>query len=152
MKGNLLIVEDEELLAENMCFLLKSYTEQIFIAHNGFEALKVLKRESIHCVVCDISMPQMNGVQLIKRAREEGKAVPFIFYTAYGHSELMMEVAKYGAFDFLNKPNFEGLQEVVTRGLKEGFNRKSETESHSDMLTEYEKILQQFASLSKEKE
>lgn len=149
MKGNLLIVDDEVQLAQNICFLLKNNAEKIFIAHNGIEALEILKKEAVHCVICDISMPKMNGVELIMRVREEGSTIPFIFYTAYAQSELMMEVAKYGAFDFLSKPNFEGLQEVIIRGLKEGFNRKSEDEVKSEMLTEYEKILKDVAALDR---
>ncbi|MFP5387310.1 MAG: response regulator [Bacteriovoracia bacterium] len=140
-KGNLLIIDDEELLLKNIKYLLQGYADKTFLASNGLEGLKVLEKEDIHCVICDISMPQMNGVELIRVIREKGSEVPFIFYTAYGHSELMIEAAKYGAFDFLKKPDFEGLEEVVSRGIKEGFKRKNFADMKEEMMTEYEKIL-----------
>lgn len=146
-KGNLLIIDDEEHLAQNISFLLKGYAEKIFTASNGLEALPILKQEKIHCVICDIAMPKMNGVQLIKKVREEGSQVPFIFYTAYLQSDLMMEAARYGAFDFLSKPDFDGLEEVVSRGLKEGFQRKTDSDMKQEMLSEYEKILQMMNDL-----
>src|SRR5687768_7213499 len=101
---NLLIIDDEELLLENLKILLKKNASNIFLANNATDGLKILNSENIHCVVCDISMPGMTGVELIKKIRTEGNDVPFIFYTAFGNHELMREAAKYGAFDFLTKP------------------------------------------------
>jgi two-component system nitrogen regulation response regulator NtrX len=149
-KGNLLIIDDEELLAQNISFLLKSHAEKIFTANNGLEALPILQQEKIHCVICDIAMPKMNGVELIKNVRAGGSQIPFIFYTAYLQSELMMEAAKYGAFDFLSKPDFDGLEEVVSRGLKEGFTRKTDSDVKQEMLSEYEKILQMMTEIEGE--
>lgn len=140
-KGNLLIIDDEELLLKNINYLLRGYADKTFTASNGLEGLKVLEEEEIHCVICDIAMPEMNGVELIQKIRENGSEVPFIFYTAYGHSELMIEAAKHGAFDFLKKPDFDGLEEVVSRGIKEGFHRKNFADMKEEMMSEYEKIL-----------
>lgn len=69
---------------------------------------------------------------------------PSFFYTAYGSHELMMEVAKYGAFDFLRKPDFQGLEEVVARGLEEGFKRKNPTHgAETDaLMSEYQRMLE----------
>ena len=118
---NLLIVDDEKLLVENMTFILAPYTSKIFTGFNGNEGLNVLESEDIHCVICDISMPIMNGVEFIIEARKRGHDMPFIFFSAYGSPELKQEVSKYGAFDFLSKPDFKDLEAVVLRGLREGF-------------------------------
>ncbi|MBD66459.1 MAG: hypothetical protein CME62_14705 [Halobacteriovoraceae bacterium] len=124
MKGNLLLVDDEPLILKNLKFNLEDYAENIFTAENGLIALDVLAEQNIQCVVCDINMPKMNGVEVIKAIREKGNNVPFIFYTAHGNHELMMEVAQYGAFDFLNKPDLTGLEDSVIKGLKEGVSRE----------------------------
>lgn len=75
---NLLIIDDEELLLQNMKFLLSHYVQNIFTANNGKEALKILQNEDIHCAICDITMPVMGGVELIKEVRAQGNDIPFI--------------------------------------------------------------------------
>lgn len=147
---NLLIIDDEELLLANLKILLKKHASKVFVANNAKDGLKILNSEKIHCVVCDISMPEMTGVELIKQIRTEGNEVPFIFYTAFGNHELMREAAKYGAYDFLTKPIFEDLQSVVSRGLTEGFQRANGQDlKHSE--SEYQNILEEFLRENGEK-
>lgn len=144
-QGNLLIVDDETLLLKRLKFNLEDYAEKVFTAENGQEALDIIKNEQIHCVICDINMPKMNGVELIKKLRESSNDVPFIFYTGHGNHDLMLEAAKYGAFDFLNKPNLDGLEEVVSRGLKEGFDSTNGLQkSSTDFMSDYQKLLQEL--------
>ncbi|HXH74046.1 MAG TPA: response regulator [Bacteriovoracaceae bacterium] len=143
-KGNLVIVDDEPTLVKLLAKKLKEYADNIFTAANGEEALVVLAKQKIHCVICDVSMPKMDGIQLIKKMRSDNNPVPFVFYTGVGNHEMMLEVAKYGAFDFFNKPDFTGLEEVIVRGLKEGFNRPSETGSELDFVSEYQKLLNEM--------
>lgn len=139
-KGNLLLVDDEPLILKMLEINLAPYVDQTFCAENGKVALEIFKEQEIHCVVCDINMPIMNGVEFIKHVRELGSQVPFIFFTAYNERELMLRALKFGAFDFLTKPNFEGLEEVVSRGLKEGFKLPSEQDDKL-ILSEYQRLL-----------
>ena len=108
-KGNLLIVDDEPIILKRLKFNLEDYATNIYTAENGIEALEQLKIHQVHCVICDINMPKMNGVEVLRTIREQKNEVPFIFYTAHGNDELMMEAVKYGAFDFLDKPTITGL-------------------------------------------
>jgi DNA-binding NtrC family response regulator len=141
-KGNLLIVDDEPMILETLKFNLEDYADKIFTAENGLEALDVLDKQKIHCVVCDINMPKMNGVELIKAIRKNDNDIPFIFYTGHGNYDLMMEAVKYGAFDFLDKPNFDGLEDVISRGMKEGFDIKSgKTPDPDTYMSELKKLL-----------
>lgn len=144
MKGNLLIVDDEELLLEQLQFILSEHADKVFTALNGIQALEILAAEKIHCVVCDINMPKMNGVEVLKKIRELNNDVPFIFFTGHGNKELMMEAAKYGAYDFLNKPNFEGLDEVVKGGLKRGLRGPLPFEDSLGFLSEYKQMLDEM--------
>lgn len=146
---NLLIIDDEELLLSNLARILKKYATKVFTATNGRDGLHILQTEKIHCVVCDISMPGMTGLEVIKTIRQTNNEVPFIFYTAFGNHELMREAAKYGAFDFLTKPIFEDLESVVSRGLNEGFERANGKREEQDP-SEYKKILEEFMLKYKE--
>ena len=144
-KGNLLIIDDEPLIVKNLKISLEDYAQEIFVAHNGLEALDILAVEAIQCVICDINMPKMNGVEVIKKLRALGNKVPVIFYTGHGNQDLMLEAAKHGAFDFLDKPDLEGLEEVVSKGMKEGFVREAKKGSSQELnsfLSEFSKMLQ----------
>jgi DNA-binding NtrC family response regulator len=118
LNKTLLIVEDEPLLASTMEVMFKSITLNVLIAQNGRDALEVLSRNSVDVIISDINMPIMNGLEFIKAIRAKDIKSAFIFYTGYGNSELLNEAAKYGAYDFLNKPYFDDLLESVTRALK----------------------------------
>ena len=100
----LLLIDDEIEILNSLKFNLKDHANEILLAENGVEALEILKKHEVHCLICDINMPKMNGLELIKEIRKDGNNVPFIIYTAYGSHNLMMEAVKYGVFDFLNKP------------------------------------------------
>ena len=141
-KGNLLLVDDEPMILTSLKFNFEEFADNIYTAENGMEALELLNKYEIHCVICDINMPGMTGVEVIKKIRESGNNVPFVFYTAHGSNELMMEAVKYGAFDFLSKPSLDGIEDVITRGLKEGFQRNSSREKSEDSyISEYQKLL-----------
>lgn len=143
-KGNLLIIDDEELITESIEMIAKHHADKIFTANTGKDALEILKKEDIHCVICDISMPEMNGLQVIKSAREDGHKTPFIFYTAHGNEQLMMEVIKYNAFDFLDKPNLEGLLEVVTRGLQVGLGTNPPENNEESFMSDFQTLLKRL--------
>ncbi len=144
IKGNLLIVDDEPLLIQSLQYTLKKSADSVLTACNGEEALSVLLSHEIHCILCDINMPIMNGVELIRRIRADKIETPFIFYTGHGSHELMLEAVKYGAFEFLNKPQMEGLVEVVERGLKKGLGLLDDSVDSKDFMTEYKKLLSQI--------
>jgi DNA-binding NtrC family response regulator len=122
MNGNLLIVDDEELLLDVLKYSMKRLADNVFTASNGADALKILKHETIHCIVCDINMPEMNGMEVLRNLRAMNFSTPFIFYTGNGNRELMKEAQKLGAMDFMEKPGHDGLEEVVTKGLRSGLN------------------------------
>jgi DNA-binding NtrC family response regulator len=139
-KGNLLVVDDEEMIRERIELLLEDIADRIILAENGQEALKYLTTEKIHCILCDINMPVMNGIELIKKVRELEMDLPFIFYTGHGSRDLMNEAIKYGAFDFLNKPALENLEDVVQRGLNAGLGQTTDVDEDA-ILSDYQKLL-----------
>lgn len=146
MKGNLLLVDDEPFLLKSMKFFLMDIADEIFLANDGVEALEILRDNVIHCVVCDINMPKMNGVEFLKEFRSQKKNTPFIFYSAHGNHDLMLLAAKYGVFDFLSKPSLDGLVEIVEKGLQKGCGKINETEKNleSIFISEYQNILTQI--------
>lgn len=144
-KGNLLIVEDDSLLAESLKLNLSDCADQIFLAEDGLAGLEVMAQQNIHCIVCDINMPRMNGVEFLIKLRSQNKMLPFIFFTGHGNRELMLEAVKYGVFDFIDKPHFRGLEEVVNRGLKLALTGIETPPDETVLITEYQKLLNTLA-------
>lgn len=136
---NLLIVDDEDLLVKSVKYLLSEFVDNIFTARNGEEGLKIFDQEAIQCIVSDIAMPKMTGIELLKSIRDKGSKVPFIFYTSFGHEELMIEAAQLGAVNFLKKPDFDKLQAAVIKVL----NHEPPFDQH-EILNEYPCILQKY--------
>lgn len=113
MPKSLLIIDDEIVLAENLKEFLEDEAETIYIAINGQEGLKILERENIDCVVSDVNMPLMSGLQLIQESRKRGLIMPFVFYTGHGDDELRRKAAQLGAHDLIVKPDLRVLEETV---------------------------------------
>lgn len=117
MKGNLLLIEDEEELSESMKELLEDEAQEIFVANNGAEALIIIQENKIDCVVSDIKMPIMDGLKFMQIARERGFEMPIIFFTGHGTEQLKKEVRALGATDLLMKPNFLMLENSIRKHM-----------------------------------
>lgn len=122
MKGNLLLIDDEAELSESMKELFVDEAQEIFIANNGQEALKILESQQINCVVSDIKMPVMDGLKFMKIARERGHSQPIIFFTGHGTEQLKREVREMGAADLLMKPNFLMLELAIRKHMANSIN------------------------------
>lgn len=120
MKGNLLIIDDEVVLAENLKQMLKKYADNVYVAYNGADGLRIINKETIHCVISDVFMPGMTGLEVIKEARESGIQVPFIFFTAYGVDEIKSEAAQYEKTVFLIKPEVKEITHIISKMLQLG--------------------------------
>lgn len=130
--NKLLIVDDEEALAEGLASILQTSTLKVTVCNNAFDGLEKLKAETFDCIVSDISMPVMNGVEFLKNVRELGIDIPFIIYTGFGSDELALEASKYGCFEFIEKPLMTGLLEAIHRAINQ--NVKMKDENHKDEL------------------
>lgn len=137
----ILVVEDEAELREIIVeFLLEDHCE-VVEASNGEEALNILKQETFALIVSDISMPKLNGHNLIIAARTIGIQTPFVFVTGHNDQENMLKALRLGAFDFIPKPfDRDELSEVVNRALEVGarLNQNLEIINNSDEKTKRE--------------
>lgn len=144
-KGTLLIIDDEKSVLDSISSIIEDDVDKILLASNGKEGLEYFNSEQIDCVICDVNMPEMNGVDLIKKIRSMNNEVPFIFYTGFASRDLMLEVVKYGAFDFLEKPDTDHLKEVILKGISVGANQESDN-IESDFISEFKKLMMGLSS------
>ncbi|HFE62883.1 MAG TPA: response regulator, partial [Caldithrix sp.] len=102
-KLTILIVDDEEKTRKVLKINLAD-TYRILLASNGGEAVKILNQETVHLVLTDLKMPEMNGLELLHHIRDNYKNIPVILMTAYGTAENAVEAMKMGAYDYILKP------------------------------------------------
>lgn len=123
-KGNLLIVEDDIDLAKDLSRYLENHADHIYITHEGTRGLQVIGREPIHCVICDIGLKDMTGLELMKQAREDGVQIPFIFFTGNNSETLKKEIHQFDRTVILIKPDISGLVAFTDQMLKKGFEER----------------------------
>lgn len=111
----LLIVDDDPDLLSMLKELLEEHKYRVLSAGDGIEALEVLAEHAVDCVISDVRMPRMTGVQLLAAMRSRGfHGVPLIL--ASGFSDVTRQSAiALGAIDLLSKPyNFDSLLDLVS--------------------------------------
>jgi len=103
----ILCIEDEGALRSDICEELRDNGYDVIEAANGADGLNLIRTEEPDLVLCDIRMPVMDGYELLAKVRESyGKwaSVPFLFLTAYGEREDVLNGLGQGADDYLIKP------------------------------------------------
>lgn len=101
---SLLFVEDDESIRRFYKRGLKNRTEKFFVAENGQEGLELFKAHKPDLIITDISMPIMNGLEMIKRIKEVTEDVQVIVMSAYSIKEYFLEAINLGVNGYLLKP------------------------------------------------
>ena len=116
-KKKILIIDDEVKLLKLVSVLLSKLDLEVDTASDGQEGLEKVLKGQYDLIICDINMPKMDGIEVIKEAREKGSRDDFVFFTGHGNEELMMSRLKYGARGFIDKPHFSNLKDTVIEVL-----------------------------------
>lgn len=102
--GIIAIVDDDEPLREALGSVLKAAGYSIDSFPSAEDFLDSPRREEIACLILDVRLPGMSGIELQRRLSESGNPIPIIFVTGHGDASLRDVVMKSGAAGFLNKP------------------------------------------------
>ncbi len=101
--ATVLVVDDEEVFCDLFRNLLTEHGHVVYIAHNGSEALTLFQQQRPQFTLLDLRMPEMDGVEVLKRIRAIDPAAPVMIVTAWGSDEKEEEARQLGAVDFLSK-------------------------------------------------
>ena len=120
---NVLVIDDSPTLRKMVIFSLKKMYDiaNKFEAGDGLEALDVLTSNKIDFIICDINMPNMNGLEFLYRVKnhEEFKNIPVIMLTTEGREEDKQRALKLGADGYVVKPfKPEILKEAIDKALE----------------------------------
>lgn len=109
---NILLVEDNELLAKGLIYSLKQKDYQVIYARNGKETLQALEDSKIDIAILDVALPDGNGFDLYQNLIKE-KKIPTIFLTAKDEEDDIVKGLELGAEDYMIKPF--GVKELLAR-------------------------------------
>ena len=103
-KPSILLIDDDDSLRRVMEFSLAESGYRVQTAASGEEGLRLFEKDSFDAVITDITMPGMNGMEVLAKIRQRDSHLPVIIITAYGTIESAVEAMKQGAFDYITKP------------------------------------------------
>ena len=116
MNRKILVIDDEDDMCILMERVLKKVGYEVKSAINPLDAIELVKREDFLLLIVDLKMPEMDGIEFIKRARHAGFRNKCIIITAYPTIDAMEEAKKLGVSDFLIKPlNILEVENAVLR-------------------------------------
>ena len=100
----ILVVDDEEGIRTFIGEVLEGEGRKVTLAADGDAASRLLDRESFHLMITDLKMPGLDGMSLLRKARQESPETEVVVLTAHGTLSGAVEAMKLGAFDYLGKP------------------------------------------------
>ncbi len=100
----LLVIDDEQNMRHMLTSLLSTSGFNVASASNGVEALELVTGTHYDFILCDIKMPQMDGLQFLDRAAQWIGNTTVIMMSAYGSMDIVLEAMKKGAYDYISKP------------------------------------------------
>jgi len=131
-KGNVYVIDDDEAMRDSLQFLLESAGFTVTLFETATDFLSALPRLEFGCVVSDVRMPGIDGIELLKRMKAASIRFPILIMTGHGDVPLAVEAMKLGAVDFLEKP-FE--DERLT-AMIEGAIRQAEPVARNEAVTQ----------------
>lgn len=102
--STILVVDDEKSIRKALSEILVTEGYKVDEAVDGLEALNLIKARKYDCVLSDIKMPKLDGIELLEKLQVEGIQIPIIMISGHGSTETAVEAVKKGAFDYISKP------------------------------------------------
>jgi len=102
--SKILIIDDERSIRNTLKDILSYEKYDISLAENGIEGIELAKNDDFDVILCDIKMPQMDGIEVLEKIHELVNDTPVIMISGHGNIDTAVDAIKKGAFDFLEKP------------------------------------------------
>ena len=119
MINTILLVEDDSNVREGLEKFLKRKGFDVITGSDGKEAWKIVQKEHINLILTDLILPELDGIELLKRVKDLKPQLQVILMSAHGTVERAVEAMKDGAYDFLTKPlDLKRLGMVVEKALE----------------------------------
>ncbi|ETT87221.1 response regulator [Viridibacillus sp. FSL R5-0477] len=116
----ILIVDDQQGIRLLLNEVFKKEGYETYLAANGLEALQYIDKIMMDCVLLDMKIPGMDGIEILKRINKQLPDLPVLMMTAYGELDLIKEAEALGAKHYFTKPfDIYEVRDVVNKILKD---------------------------------
>ncbi len=136
------VIDDDDAVRDSMAFLLRAAKIDVRTYESATAFLDAAAESESGCIVTDVRMAGISGIDLLRKLRERGSTIPVIVITGHGDIQLAVEAMKLGAVDFLEKP-FD--DEILLVSVKSALDR---LESATKRGAEHAELNSRIASLS----
>jgi two-component system, LuxR family, response regulator FixJ len=141
-RGKVFVIDDDEAMRDSLHFLLDSAEFEVTLFESAQVFLTRLDSLDFGCVVSDVRMPGVDGIEMLRRLKGHNSRLPVIIMTGHGDVPLAVEAMKLGAVDFLEKP----FDDDVLIAMIEAALKRAEPEARNEAATR--EIAERVASLS----
>ncbi len=139
--GIIHLVDDEEAIRKSAGFMLRTSGFSVHAYASGVEFLKTVKTTDAGCVLLDVRMPDMDGLQVQAAMLERGIDMPVIVLTGHGDVAVAVKAMKAGAVDFLEKPfQKAALLDALDRGFARIHDADAKTVDQADALLQLARL------------
>jgi DNA-binding response OmpR family regulator len=104
MQYNILVAEDDRNISNLIREIIERKGNVALLAHDGEEALQIFSNIKVDLIITDLKMPNVDGMTLISRVREQNQDIPIIIVTGYGSDKNRELATQYGVNEILSKP------------------------------------------------
>jgi two-component system, NtrC family, nitrogen regulation response regulator NtrX len=129
----ILVIDDEKSIRESIGMILEYEQYETAFSEDGIKGLNLLENEEFDCILLDIKMPGMDGIEVLEKIKSKSPTLPVIMISGHGTIETAIESTRKGAYDFLEKPLDRNKLLITVRNAIE----------HSKLNSEYIKIKKQ---------
>jgi DNA-binding NtrC family response regulator len=144
MEKQILLVDDEEDIRDVLSVYLKSCGYEVFPAENGEEALKLFTKHKPPVVLSDIKMPGIDGIELLKKIKNESPDTEFIMITGHGDMDLAIASFQDQAADFITKPINVNILDIALKKVREKIISRRQLREYTENL---EKLVREKSEL-----
>jgi two-component system, NtrC family, nitrogen regulation response regulator NtrX len=102
--ATILVIDDEKSIRNTLKDVLEYENHTVELATNGSEGLELFENKPVDLVLCDIKMPEMDGIEVLEKLMEKSHEVPVIMISGHGNIDTAVDAIKKGAYDFIEKP------------------------------------------------
>jgi two-component system nitrogen regulation response regulator NtrX len=141
MSNLILVVDDERGIRETLRGVLEDEGLRVETAASGEDCLKAAGERNFSCILLDIWLPGIDGLETLKRLKEEGADAPVIMISGHGNIETAVRATKLGAFDFIEKPlSLERVVVTVRNAVRQRDLERANIQLSEEIGREYEMI------------
>ena len=134
MAQKILLVDDEEGIRKVLGISLADSGYEVLLAANGEEALRIFRENRPGIVLTDIKMPGMDGIELLKKIKDESPDTEIIMITGHGEMELAIQSLKFDATDFITKPINDDVLAIALKRANERISLKTRLKEYTENL------------------